>query len=198
MEIRVLLRRLPSLSRRCPPTATHPNSPKLDRNLCPESNIPVRRRTVICAILITVALAILFLWFDLKLSRSSTLQFGVSTVTNQFGFPVAQLTFTNRLDESIYVMLETEILADQWAKGYGMRTILIAPRSSGHATFDHPVAEGKWRVAITWSKTPPRNRIYFFLARHCPRIAQCFEQQHHDYTSPIEAWQPPELRNAHK
>ena len=158
----------------------------------------MRRRTLISAILIIAAVAILFLWFDLKLSRSSSLQFGLSTVTNDFGFPVPELTFTNRLNESMYLMLETEVLADQWVKGYGIRTIAIGPRSTSRATFSHPIAEGKWRVAVTWSTSPPRNRLYYSIRMHWPPIARYFEQQYSEFTAPIDAWQPPEVRNAHK
>jgi hypothetical protein len=153
----------------------------------------VRYRRAIFIIFLLAACLLFMLQANLR--PPSPLTFGVTTVTNEFGFPVAQVNFANRSDASIYLMLETEALSDRWSKVGSLRTLLIAPHSTAKETFDHPIPEGKWRIALNWSRSPPRGSLYWFLRQHWPSIGRYFEQEHHDTTAAIEAWQPPEIRH---
>ncbi len=142
-----------------------------------------------------VLLGSLFALVYAEAFRKSPVACRVGFVTNEFGVPIAEVTISNSCAIPIFYECRLEAFRDRWTELDGPTVVgSLAPGQNDAARFGHPIPEGMWRVRIWWMAHPVHRRFYFRFRQVMPRVARLFQRDGFEFTEPIKAWQPPELR----
>jgi hypothetical protein len=123
-----------------------------------------------------------------------SVQVTLGTKTNQFGFPIGNLIISNEWPTSVVVHWDIEALRTNWVKIAENHSYGLTPRGALHNDVSHPIPEGLWRIRVRWARVR-RDRLHALMEKIAPRLIQRLDQENISYSEPMEAWQPPELRN---